>query len=639
MNAPLLFGYDGWLYLRLAREAVLAEGFGGIPALSTLLAVAAKVAPLEVIGFWLPPLLALVLLPVVYFWGRLLSGNIAGAIAVLAVACSPFWNLVTGFGMLDTKCLAPVLITIAAFVLSGFARAELFWAVVRLALFVAISALAVWWWKPSAGFCLLSLAAAVAARAVTSRISRIAVLGLAMLVGALLTVAATGAHETLPTALRDILHYAERHLALVFRTDPTSAAVADSIIELAPLSIWDLSRLTTGSFPAMAAAVSGLGLAFAHRPREMAPLAPLVLALLMAMFAKRLIILFVPAMGLGFGVFAVWAMNAMGKVIHRPHASTALTLTLIAALLGPAFWEVLWQRPQPPFTRQDDELALAVRRTTPPGTVIWSWWDYGYFFQDRASRPTFFDGGSQTFDNGGLIEENDCFVAAFPLANPDPLLAVNWMRFFARAGRGEFARIASRIGSNERALTLLVRLFSGKEDQGPILAELSDLAPDDARAHFFPRVNVCIVLPSRFLSLSGYWMTFANLPGKSKSKAINHIDVLAAKGLEIRPAEGRIKLPDAALVKGYNSVPSAVELIEPSNNLPLIGNSLRAPILFYKKGAPLVYITDNSGAMTLAFRLVAPTGFTHPLFKTVYYDQEIGGAWMLAPSFSSEGLN
>ena len=655
LNVPLLFNYDGWWFLRLAGESLQSgrlwdvPALPALPALSVLLAAAAKALgqPLEAVAFWAPPLLALLLLPVVFLWGRRLAGSLAGACAVLATACSPFWAQATGPGMLDTKCLIPPLLTLSALALSGFACCGRSRAVVHLSLFALIAAMAVWWWKPSVGFCLLSLGAAFAARAATSKAARAAVLILGLAGAAGLILIMTGAHEALPPLPRDVLRYAERHIALVFRTDPASAAMADSIIELAPASFAELSRLSAGSVPAMLAALAGLCLAFLTRPREAAPLASPVLALGMALSSHRMILIFAPAMGIGFGVFVATAAGlcrrdalcgqglpsrrglpaAFGK---RPLVRACLALALAAAVLAPAFQKFLSQRPSPPFTLKQDELALAVRRAVLPGTVIWTWWDYGYFLQERTGLPTFFDGGSQT--------EDDCFVAAFPLASSDPVLAANWMRFFARAGQGEFGRIAARVGSREKALDLLVRLFRGQEDQKPILGELSALSEDQAQSRFFPEVNVCLVLPRRFFDISGYWMAYAVLPGAKRPGPLNHIDVLASRGLEVEPAEGRLRLPDSALAKGYDFVPSVVELGGEWNSAPLYDESLAEPILFFRKGSPLAYITDKAGARSLAFWLLAPTGFDCPLFRTVGYDPETGGAWLVGkpgPSVAS----
>ena len=630
---PLLFSYDGWWYLRLAREGLGASGFGSVPALSALLMVVAKALgqPLEVAAFWLPPLLTLSLLPAVFLFGRRLAGNMAGAAAVLATAFSPYWLKATGMGMLDTKCLIPALLTFAALALSGFAEAPRRRAVALLAAFGLIAAVATWWWKPAAGFCLLSLLAALAARAAKSRTARLAVLFLGVVCAACVVLVATKAHEALPELPRDVLRYAERHAALVFRTDADQASMAASIVELAPASFAELSRLAAGGVAAMLAALAGLVLSFVRQPRKTAPLAALALALVMAMPARRLILLFTPAMGLGFGVFAAWLAGLATQppadflpalFRRRPVARACCALTLAAATLIPAAHGALTRSPEPPFTRAMDTLALAVRRAAPPGTVIWSWWDYGYFLQDRAKLPTFFDGGSQT--------EDDCFVAAFPLACGDPVLAANWMRFFARAGQGEFGRIAAGAGSRERAFDLLVRLFSGKEDRAPILAELSGgLSPDQAAARFFPDISVCLVLPRQFFDFSGYWLAYASAPGVKPPAPVNHIDVLDSKGLTLDLEKGQAGLPDAALAKGYKYVPSAVELGGTWNGEFLYQESVAEPILFFQKGSPLAYITDKPGARTLAFRLLAPTGFNDTLFKTVWYDPQTGGAWMV----------
>lgn len=49
----------------------------------------------------------------------------------------------------------------------------------------------------------------------------------------------------------------------------------------------------------------------------------------------------------------------------------------------------------PGFNNNFDEALKFMRNQTPEGSVILSWWDYGYWFQLMANRPTNMDGGNE----------------------------------------------------------------------------------------------------------------------------------------------------------------------------------------------------------------------------------------------------
>lgn len=665
-GAPFLTSHDAWHFLLQAR-LILEEGAkASSPALGFLTALASRLGgwPLEWTAFFIGPALALAFPAVAYAWGARLGGRLAGGVSALVAACSPIWMEVTALGRLDTDCLIPPLLGLAALPLAGFARADIAGAAWRMALFALTGLLAVWWWRPSAGVLCLSLLAALAARGVDRRVARHAAcaLGALMALGALSM--ALGWHESLPAPLAGLLRYAKLHMGLVLRIDSLQASMADSIMELTPATFEGLAALTAGWIPPLLAALAGLALVFAARPREAAPLLPLALCIFAAFTSSRMALLFVLPMAVGLGFLAAWATGALrgglgvlcrGRegpaarsadadeparvalsrnadeppLTARPgagapwlgYARVFSAIVLTAFLILYVMLQLAARPLAPPLGREAARLAQAAREASPPGTAIWSWWDYGYFLAERTRLPVFFDGGSQTL--------NDAFVAAYPLASSDPILAANWVLYFSRAGQGEFERLSARAGSPVRAFELLTRLFSGREDPAPLAEALGGGSGPDAVHRFFPPGPVCLVLPKKFLDISGHWIAYATPPGVTRTRAVNRIDTLPTAGLLADPARGSLTLPDAARAKGYESVSSAVELGETFDPAPILSGRLADPILFYKRGAPLTYITDAAGAASLAFWLLAPTGFSHPDFKQVFYDPAVGGVWLV----------
>jgi undecaprenyl-diphosphooligosaccharide--protein glycosyltransferase len=653
-GAPFLTSHDAWHFLLQAR-LILEEGTtASSPALALLTAFVSRLGgwPLEWTAFWLGPALALAFPAVAFAWGTRLGGRFAGGVSALVAACSPIWMEVTALGRLDTDCLIPPLLGLAALPLAGFARADLAGASWRLAGFALTGLLAVWWWRPSAGVLGLSLLAALAARGVDRRGARLAACVFATFTALGALTVALGWHESLPAPLAGLLRYVKLHAGLALRTSADQAAMADSIMELAPATFAGLAALTAGWIPALLAALAGLALVFAARPREAAPLLPPALCLFAAFASSRMALLFVLPMAVGLGFLAAWATGSLrgglgvldkrrgdpaarsgkpgdadtaarsgGSATRRGVARALASMVLTAFLIMYVLLQLAAHPMAPPLGREAARLALAAREASPPGAVIWSWWDYGYFLAARARLPVFFDGGSQTL--------GDAFVAAYPLASSDPVLAANWMLYFARAGQGEFERLAARAGSPERALELLARLFSGREDPAPLAHALGGGRGPDAARRFFPPGPVCLALPKKFLDISGHWIAYATPPGVQRPPALNRIDALPAAGLKADPALGGLTLPDAARAKGYEAVQSAVELGEVFDPAFVLDGRLADPILFYKPGARLCYITDSAGAASLAFWLLAPTGFSHPAFKPVFHDPAVGGVWLV----------
>lgn len=625
-DAPMLTSHDGYAFLRAAEVpgagalCCLPAAAAPPPALSQLVAGLARIVRTtpQYVAFWLPPALAGLLPLLVFAWGRRLYGDPAALAAALAAGACPYFLEVTGLGRCDTDGLIPSLFLLAALAAQKAALAPNAVARVRAgALYVLAAVLSWWWWRPG-GYLTLALAplagaAAVRAadRAARRRLLRFVALGL---------IAAVAAAVALP----EVSGYALRHAALAFGLTPDTASVARSVIELRPFGFVELGRQTLGS-PAVLV-LAGLGLLRLWRRDWSAALllSPLALAGAAALRSGRMTLLFFPLAALGLGAALDWGLD---RLLSRRRISLPLqaTLAVLAAclLLLPAIRQGIPAPNLPPFGREDDRLALAVRRDTPPGTVVWAWWDDGYFLSDRTQRPVFFDGGSQSAE--------DCFAAAWPLAAADSEAAADWIVFFAARGPGEIGRLASRFGSREAAVTWLHRLFaSPPEARQAVLADLPGLPLDDPSGYFFPTAPACLVLRPDILSKSGFWLAFAAGPeARVPPNPPNHVDTFPRQGLLVDAAAGRLRLPDAALAKGYASVPTVwdVELLPPlAENLA----NRADPILFYGSRLPLVAIADLAAARSLALRLLlAPD--SAPRFATIAYDPRAGGAWLVQP--------
>jgi hypothetical protein len=176
-------------------------------------------------------------------------------------------------------------------------------------------------------------------------------------------------------------------------------------------------------------------------------------------------------------------------------------------------------------------------------------------------------------------------------------------------------------------VAFLTGLFG--QARGQSLPPLPGPALADPEAYFFPDQSVCLVLSLDFLSKSGFWLAYAQGPEAAiAADPPNHVDALPRRGLLADPGAGTLRLPDAALVKGYDRVPTVFDLDRVAPTPDAVA-ALADPILFFSEEGPLVYIADIPAAKSLAFRLLAPTGFSSPRFRRLFYESETGGAWLV----------
>jgi len=192
--------------------------------------------------------------------------------------------------------------------------------------------------------------------------------------------------------------------------------------------------------------------------------------------------------------------------------------------------------------------------------------------------------------------------------------------------------LAARFGSRDAAVAWLLRLFASPASQRrTVLAALPGPPLDDPDAYLFPARPACLVLRLDILSKSGFWLAFAAGPqAPVPANPPNHVDVLHRQGLLVDAAAGRLRLPDAALAKGYAAVPTVwdVEAVAPlAENL----TGRADPILFYGPHLPMVAIADQAAGRSLALRLLLAPDSAPARFAKISYDPRVGGAWIVRP--------
>jgi dolichyl-diphosphooligosaccharide--protein glycosyltransferase len=139
---------------------------------------------------------------------------------------------------------------------------------------------------------------------------------------------------------------------------------------------------------------------------------------------------------------------------------------------------------------------------TPPGSLIWAWWDHGYPIHYWSRRGTISDGA---YHDGEVA-----MINAFAMVSPDYRLSANWMHFYAARGIDGFHRVYKELGGAAEGLDLIREvLVAGPEGARGIIANRG-LKPQEQWLQFFyppleQRRKVYLFLDERLVGTSYWW--------------------------------------------------------------------------------------------------------------------------------------
>ncbi len=459
---PLLVGFDAYYYLRLTRDYLT----GHYQRVDELRAVGQRPQPppllvcltawlhkltkvhYEWLAFFLPPVLGSLLVIPLFEWGRVFGGFWCGMLAALLGATNYYWSVRSALGRFDTDSLLPFLVFLLpyGFLLGSRGRVRWAWLLV-----VSLSLLFLWWWPQGrASLPFLLLSGYVGTFFLVSHTKRR--LRLFLAICPLFLLPFVWRPELWPLTFgRDFFLTLHHHLLLLLGREPGPVGV--QISELKPLDRAFVFKFI-GPPVLLCAAGAGAFLLIWKRGREVfCLLGPLVLALF-SLVARRFAIYLVPFYALTLAFFLVW----LGR---RGRRAKVLAMVLAGVVLGLNGQKTVQKTVSPLVNKWHAALAETLAQQTPPETLVWCWWDYGYFVQYYAKRRTFAD--------GGLQHPWRLVTLSFPFVTKDPLLAANWMEFFAfhgpetlwswhkkHPGPEGFRRLCETIRAKKPLSTLLV---------------------------------------------------------------------------------------------------------------------------------------------------------------------------------------
>jgi hypothetical protein len=520
-ETPLLTTFDGFYYARYARD--LVEGtykpldeLRAVPGnpprpmppplLSLLVAGVVKItgASVDWVSTFFPAVFGVLLFFPLFLLGRLWGNNLAGVVAGFSGLCSPYYVNRSRLGWLDTDCgnvtFTMLAVYLAVRTMTTQGRRQ-YW---YLAGLLGNFTLFFLWWDQAANvvvaICMGALALSWLCETGSLR-KNVLPVALAVVFVFVFMVFLRGFDFW--TSL--VSHWLG-HLSYISKASPGEFPnIGQSISEQVHIPFDAIVQISAGNWFLFVPAVLGLLLLFIRSPRNgLHLLIPLGLGALAILYAKRFAIFLAPLIGLGIGYLMFWLQDQIA--LRSPRllwktlfigACLALPVGLSSLILmniSTTFWPV-----EPPHLIQGMDTA---REKTPPGSVIWAWWDHGYPMLYWSRRGAISDG---EFHGGELA-----MINAFALATTDYQQSANWMQFYVTRGAPGFHRVYQELGGTPQGLEFIRKVLAAGPEKAAAIIEQQGLKPQDQwLSFFFPspqeRRPLYLFLDERLVGTSYWW--------------------------------------------------------------------------------------------------------------------------------------
>ncbi len=205
-------------------------------------------------------------------------------------------------------------------------------------------------------------------------------------------------------------------------------SVAQSIVEVQDLSLTAVLAYFHPWVEAAALGLAGFCFVILKRPGALFLLPLAALGVLSTKMGGRMVMFGAPIVAIGLCLPLFWMLRAGLLRLRRVSAPSAwagagASLLVIVLLVAP-FAEILPNMSQGPMINRRHATALARARTvTPPDSMLWLWWDWGYAAHHFARRVTIADGAQHAGPS--------LYLPAAVLATDNPRFARQLIRYTA----------------------------------------------------------------------------------------------------------------------------------------------------------------------------------------------------------------
>jgi len=522
-SEPLLQNFDGYYYLRFARE--LRDGkYRAVdelrtapeppprpyppPLLSYLTVLFSTVTTLSLdwAAALLPVLLSLSLAPLMFVLCRQFQiPALPSAVAALVCMTSQTYVDRTSLGFYDTDSLVVAFSLTASILALAFGLNQSSRRYLYLLGAAANAALFAWWWDQApeavALICLLPLLISAALYYRPQRweglLACTAVL--ASLVAFLVAV---------PEAVRDAFRTILEVTTLGIPGDGEHfPAMGGDINELRAVNWRQLIDGTVGVAGALPLALAGLlWLAWKHPRRTAVALTvPVMLALGVFLFGYRAMIFWGPPLGIALA-FLIDAVDKRFET-HRPWPGAAAAAVMVAIAVLPNVVKEITTPSAAPSARFLVQAVPSIRERTPENAIIWTSWTAGY--------PLMYFTGRRVIADGEFMSGERRVYLYLPLASRDPNLSRNFIRFYAAHGMRGLRRIDEFAGTGLGLSWAKRELGRTPEEAARSLLELSPNTESDqpcasvatCREFLFPSRTdpVYVLLNQQMFAYRWFW--------------------------------------------------------------------------------------------------------------------------------------
>ncbi|WP_243543940.1 STT3 domain-containing protein [Pseudodesulfovibrio tunisiensis] len=618
---PLLTTPDGYLFLRHAQAYVSGifspddflrpyAASAQLPLISSLAGHLSQWSniPLESTAFYLPPILAALMVFVCLGMGIILGSWRLGLLTFCFAAASPMWFYRTYPGNFDTDGLNQVLFwsgLVWGYLMLRGSKAQ---RGACLALWIVTNVLLIAWW-PQAGlpFALLNACFVFTGLALEKGWLRHRAFWLAAAIGTGLGATALSFPHVLPNPIDTGLIHFIQHIKLILGSSQhTFLAAGKSVSELGTLSFFDAIKETSGSMLLFVAAIGGGIHAWRHSRASRYYLLPGLFFFLVSFAGgSRFLMFCAPAVGLG----GAWLLIRTLPQAYVEKEDAKILTTILGGLL---LIQIAIPLVQYEINNTNDAwtagLAEAYKRRSPEEAQTWNWWGPGYFLQHFANRKTFIDGGSQTNERA--------FIAAVPYAASSPELARNWIKFFTRHPNG-ISNVTHLLKDRNRAVEFLISALRQPYRLDDFIHEFNAPRNVDWKSYLFPESTAYLVALNSML-YHGTWLPMGKWTPKNPTSY--ETTTFAYQRALINRDTGTIQLPEKTVrySRLYFITPTTLSH-DPSHQ--------QGPAAILMQGVPFVFMIPQKYFNVLAFRLLFISPDSVPGFTPIAYHPYVGGVW------------
>ena len=219
----------------------------------------------------------------------------------------------------------------------------------------------------------------------------------------------------------------------------------------------------------------------------------------------RFIMLFAVPVALLAGLFVGWLTNLMREKKMMDYQIYVVMIVLLA--IFPALYGVYRSSADshPSVSRSFHEPIKNIRYNAPKDAILASWWDYGYFYEEKADRRTIFDGGSQ---NGMRV-----YWIGKALSTQDEVLSKNIIKMLSGEGDAATEKMTAAFGENKETLALMTELLSVEKETATEKLKEKGLSDDESKEIanlMFPQKDeevLCLITRDMY-AISQWFYTF-----------------------------------------------------------------------------------------------------------------------------------